>query len=89
VPEAESVGDARGDRDHVLERAAHLHADHVVRAVDAHAHVAEGELRRVRVLLIVTGDQHRSRIADRDLARKTGAAQVGELRVQARGQRAL
>ena len=44
VAEAEPVGGAGGDRDHVLERAAELDADHVVGAVDAEAIAGEQRL---------------------------------------------
>ena len=61
VPEAQAVGDARSDGDDVLQRAAHLHPDDVVRGVGAERLGLQRRLDPLGHLLVVRGDGHHRR----------------------------
>ena len=75
VAVAEPVADARGDRDHVLGRAAELHAAHVRRRVDAEAGRRERALQRRRDLRRPGSRDARRRLSGRDLL---GVVRPGE-----------
>ncbi|KAH0441378.1 hypothetical protein KCU90_g2363, partial [Aureobasidium melanogenum] len=69
--EAEAIGNTRGNRQHVLYRAAHLHADDVVAGIDAHGAVMERRHRAFAARQRRARDRQRDRQALPDLARET------------------
>ena len=77
VADAEPVAHARGDRDHVLERAAELAADHVGVRVDAEQAGVEHALHLARDALVVDRDHARGGEAGHDLAREVRARERG------------
>ena len=79
-PRAHAVGDAGGDREHVLDRAADLDADRIGRGVDAQARVMEGgDGGGAHAGVAARGDE-RGRLAARDLDREARPGQHADAR---------
>ncbi|CAM2148074.1 hypothetical protein PT2222_10387 [Paraburkholderia tropica] len=79
--EAESVRDAGGDGKHVLDRAAHFHADDVVAGIDAHRTVMECGERALAAVGRRTRDRERDGQTLAHFARETRAGQHAIARV--------
>ena len=75
VAEAEAIANAGSDGDDVLQRAAQLHADHVVVGIDAKAGIVERLLHGARHFAIDGRHGHGRRIAPRYFLGKRRAAQ--------------
>jgi hypothetical protein len=71
----QSVAQARGNGQHVLDGAADFHAHHVVIGVNAQRGAVESGDQRVAHLGMFAGGDQRRRLATRDFQRKAGAAE--------------
>ncbi|TYZ61019.1 hypothetical protein PybrP1_009599 [[Pythium] brassicae (nom. inval.)] len=75
---ARALDHAGADRERVLERAAELHADDVLRAVDAKVDGRERALHEHRVVEVLAGDDHRGRRVRHELGRERWAGEERE-----------